>query len=158
MTDRESSDAFLLSTARPNRTQQRFAGGVLATFVVVLLITIPFAHIQPTGTEILLPAYATAVFLVELLTSVLLMALSTVQNSRAVLTLSAGYLFSGLLIVPWAITLPDVFTAFGVGWQYSKYATIAATRRLSFPLFVIAYAVTKDRDATVREPQAPCAW
>ena len=155
MTDRESSDAFLLSTAGPDWTQKRLAGGVLATFVVALLITIPFARIQPAETEILLPAYAAAAFLVELLTAALLMALSIVQNSRAILTLSTGYLFSGLLIVPWAITIPDVFTVFGLEGSIQSTATIAATRRLGFPLFVIAYAFTKERDTAIREAEGP---
>jgi signal transduction histidine kinase len=151
MTERHNSYPFLLSTAPPDQTQQRLAGGVLATLIVALLITIPFAHLRPTGTEILLPAYAAAAFLVELLTAALLMALFSVQNSRAVLTLSAGYLFSGLLVIPWVITLPDVFTTFGLDGSIQSTATIAAVRRLSFPLFVIAYALMKDRDASARK-------
>jgi signal transduction histidine kinase len=151
MTERHDSYPFLLSTVPPDRTQQRLAGGVLATLVVALLVTLPFAHLRPMGTEILLPAYAAAVFLVELLTAVLLMALFSVQNSRAVLTLSAGYLFSGLLVIPWVSTLPDVFTALGLDGGIQSTAMIAAVRRLSFPLFVIAYALMKDRDASARK-------
>jgi signal transduction histidine kinase len=151
MTERHDSYPFLLSTVPPDRTQQRLAGGVLATLVVALLVTLPFAHLRPTGTEILLPAYAAAAFLVELLTAVLLMALFSVQNSRAVLTLSAGYLFSGLLVIPWVSTLPDVFTALGLDGGIQSTAMIAAVRRLSFPLFVIAYALMKDQDASARK-------
>jgi signal transduction histidine kinase len=151
MTERHDSYPFLLSTVPPDRTQQRLAGGVLATLVVALLVTLPFAHLRPTGTEILLPAYAAADLLVELLTAVLLMALFSVQNSRAVLTLSAGYLFSGLLVIPWVSTLPDVFTALGLDGGIQSTAMIAAVRRLSFPLFVIAYALMKDQDASARK-------
>jgi signal transduction histidine kinase len=153
MTERHDGYPFLLSTAPPDRTQMRLAGGVLATLVVALVIAAPFARIRPVGFEILLPAYAAAAFLIELLTAALLIALFSVQNSRAVLTLSAGYLFSGLLVIPWVITLPDVSTAFGIDGGIQSTATISAVRRLSFPLFVIAYALMKDQDASARKPQ-----
>jgi signal transduction histidine kinase len=153
MIDRQDNYPFLLSTAPPNRTQKRLAGGVLAALLGALLITAPFARIQLTGTEILLPAYAAADLLVELLTSALLLASFSVRDSRAVLILSSGYLFSGLLVIPWALTFPDVFTAFGLDANMQSTATIAAVRRLSFPLFVLAYALIKDREASIRKPQ-----
>jgi signal transduction histidine kinase len=153
MIEKHGNYPFLLSTTPPDRKQQQLAGGVLAFLVAALLITAPFAHIRPAGTEIFLPAYATAVLLVELLTSALLLALFSVQNSRAVLILSAGYFFSGLLVIPWVLTFPGVFTAFGFDPNIQSTAAIAAVRRLSFPLFVLAYALMKDRQVSVRKPQ-----
>jgi signal transduction histidine kinase len=153
MIDKYGDYPFLLSTAPPDRTQMGLAGGVLAALAAALLITAPLAHIRPAGTEILLPAYAAAVLLVELLTAALLMALFSIQNSRAVLTLAISYLFSGLLVIPWALTFPNVFTAFGLDTNIQSTATIAAVRRLSFPLFVLAYALMKDRENSVRKPQ-----
>ncbi|UVF22516.1 MASE4 domain-containing protein (plasmid) [Microvirga terrae] len=153
MPDSRGPDPFLLSTAPPSRAEKWLAGAGLATLVLALLITIPYARLRTTGTEVLLPAYAVAVFLVELLTSTLLLALFSVQKSWAVLTLSSGYLFSGLLVIPWVVTLPDVFAPLGMGSNIESTATLAAVRRLSFPLFVIAYALTKDRDSTGDEPQ-----
>ncbi len=152
MTNRESNDSFLLSNASPDRAQLRFAGAVLASLVAALLISLPFARIPTAGTEILLPALAAAVFLVELLTAALLMALFSIQNSRAILTLAIGYLFQGLLVIPWVLTIPDVFTALGVTGNIQSTATISAIRRLSFPLFVIAYVLSSHRDR-VGEPQ-----
>src|SRR3546814_5925772 len=80
----------------------------------LLLITAPFARVPLTNTEVLLPAYAGAVFVIELITSALLLALFSIQRSRAVLALSIGYLFSGLLVVPWALTFPGAFTSLGL--------------------------------------------
>jgi signal transduction histidine kinase len=119
--------------------------------VAALLVTAPFARIPLKNTEVLLPAYAAAVFVSELITSALLLALFSVQRSRAVLTLSIGYLFSGLMVVPWAVTFPGVFASIGildVGMQST--ASIAALRRLGFPLFVLAYALLKDSNHSVR--------
>lgn len=146
MIDKKGNVPFLLSTTPPDRNQQRLAGWVLAILVIALVITAPFSNIRLAGTELMLPAYAAAVLFVELLTAALLLALFAVQKSRAVLVLSAGYLFSGLMVIPWALTFPGVFTAFGLDASVQSTATIAAVRRLSFPLFVLAYAIMKDRE------------
>lgn len=114
--------------------------------IVALLITAPYARQPTAGTEAFLPAYAAAVLVVELLTSALLMALFYVQHSRTTLLLAVGYLFSGLMAVPWALTFPGVFDVFVLDGALQSTASIAAIRRLSFPLFVIAYAVAPDRE------------
>jgi len=92
-----------------------------------------------------MPAYAAAMLLVELMTAALLMALVVVQRSKALMLLAIGYLFSGFMVVPWALTFPGVFEALGLDQGLQSTAAIAALRRLSFPLFVIAYAILKER-------------
>src|SRR3546814_1294676 len=104
MGDAHNDPSFLLTTSPPGRSQGRLAVCVLVVLVGPLLITAPFARIPLTNTEVLLPAYAGAVFVIELITSALLFALFSIQRSRAVLALSIGYLFSGLMVVPWALT------------------------------------------------------
>lgn len=136
---------FLLSTSPPTRSQEWLAICVLAALVAALLATTPFARTALTGTEVLLPAYAAAIMVNELVTSTLLMALYSVQRSRAVFFLSIGYLFSGLLVVPWALTFPGVFAALGLDAGLQGTAVIAALRRIGFPAFVLAYALLKDR-------------
>lgn len=149
-------DYLLLSTSPPTRSQEWLAICVLAVLVAALLAAAPFARIALTGTEILLPAYAGAILVNELITSALLMALYAVQRSRAVLFLAIGYLFSGLLVVPWALTFPGVFAALGLEAGLQGTASIAALRRVGFPAFVLAYALLKDRPlgppASVRRP------
>ena len=140
---------FLLSTSPPTRNQERLAVCVLAVLVVELLITVPFARIPLAGTEVLLPAYGSAILLIELITSALLLALFSVQQSRAVLVLAIGYLFSGLMVVPWMLTFPGVFHALGLDAGLQATASIAALRRLGFPLFVLAYALSKDGATSV---------
>jgi signal transduction histidine kinase len=151
MSDAQSDLPFLLTTSPPSRSQRRLAVCVLLVLVAALLVTAPFARVPLTNTEVLLPAYAAAVFVNEVITSALLLALFSVQRSRAVLVLSIGYLFSGLMVVPWALTFPGVFESLGLldaGLQST--ASIATLRRLGFPLFVLAYALLKDTDPSVR--------
>jgi signal transduction histidine kinase len=151
MSDAQDDHPFLITTSPPSRSQRRLAVCVLEVLVGALLVTAPLARIPLTNTEVLLPAYAAAVFVNELITSALLLALFSVQRSRAVLVLSIGYLFSGLMAVPWALTFPGVFASLGLldtGLQST--ASIAALRRLGFPLFVLAYALLKNADPSVR--------
>ncbi|MDX2263411.1 MAG: MASE4 domain-containing protein [Hyphomicrobiales bacterium] len=151
-----SSDAreehpFPLTMSAPSRDQQRLAASVLVILVVALLITAPFARIPLKNTEVLVPAYAAAVFVNELITAALLLALYSVQRSRALLALSIGYLFSGMMVLPWALTFPGVFTSLGLpdtGLQST--AAIATLRRLGFPIFVLAYALLQDSGPSVR--------
>ncbi|WP_114943383.1 ATP-binding protein [Microvirga calopogonii] len=145
MTEAQERHPFLLSTAIPNRRQRRLAVGIVAALIAAMLLVAPFAHVGLPGTEILIPGYAAAAFLIELLTAAFLFALFSVDRSRAVLLLGTGYLFSGLLVIPWALTFPGVFTPLGLGADMQVTAVIAAGRRLGFAVCILAYALTKDR-------------
>lgn len=145
------SPPFLLTTSPPGPSQRRLAGCVLVVLVGALVVTAPFARIPLENTEALLPAYAAAVFVNEVITAALLLALFSVQRSRGVLALSIGYLFSGVMVVPWALTFPGVFASLGLqdaGLQST--AAIATLRRLGFPIFVLAYALLKDSELSAR--------
>jgi signal transduction histidine kinase len=136
---------FLLTTSPASRGQWRLAVGVLAVLVAALLVTAPFAGAPIENSQILLLAYATAVLIIDLITAALLLALFSVQRSTAVLALSIGYLFSGVMVLPWALTFPGVPASFGLpdaGLQTT--AAIATLRRLGFPLFVLAYALIEN--------------
>ncbi|WP_084536815.1 ATP-binding protein [Azospirillum halopraeferens] len=142
---------FLLTTSSPGRSQRRLAVCVLVVLVGALVVTAPFARIPLENTEALLPAYAAAVFVNEVITASLLLALFSVQRSRAVFALSIGYLFSGVMVIPWALTFPGVFESLGLpdaGLQST--AAIATLRRLGFPIFVLAYALLEDSGSSAR--------
>ncbi|MBM6594235.1 ATP-binding protein [Microvirga pudoricolor] len=143
MTDATGRHPFLLTTAAPNRRQRRLAWGILAALACALLVAAPFARLILPGTEIVIPAYAAAAFLVEILTSALLFALFSVDRSRSVLLLATGYLLSGLLVLPWALTFPGVFTPLGLDPDIQVTPLIAAVRRLGFAGIILAYALAK---------------
>lgn len=124
------------------RSEAYLAGGVVLALIAVLLVTAPYARVPLEEWALLLPAYAAAVIVSELLTAVLLMALFSVQRSTAMLILASGYLFSGLLMVPWALTFPGIVAPSGlIEGGVQSTAMIAAVRRIGFPLFIIGYAV-----------------
>lgn len=144
---------LLLSTLPASRPQKRLALGVALGLVAALLAAAPFATIHLEGTAPLLPAYAAATLVNELITAALLWAMYSVQRERALLLLGAAYLFSGLMVVPWGLTFPGVFADTGLlnaGLQST--ATIAATRRIGFPLLLLAYALLRRHGAASPAP------
>lgn len=143
----EDERAFLITTARPSRRQVMLAMCMLVSLVAAFLITVPFARVPLENTEIFLPAYASAILVNELFTAALLIALYVVQRSTAILVLAAGYLFTGLLVVPWAMSFPGIFNALAIDMGLQSTAMIAAVRRIGFPLCVIGYVLLKDGDA-----------
>ena len=147
---------FLISTASPSQAHRKMAFVLVAILCLGLVATIPAAHTPLTGLSGLLPAYAAAALLLEALTAALLLALYSAQLSPAIMVLGSGYLFSALLIIPWALTFPDIFPRLGLDPQLQSAAFVAAFRRLGFPLFVLAYLALRDRP-TSRDGSPPAA-
>ena len=134
-----SDEPYLLNSAPPNRTQNKIALAMVLVMTIVVVAATPAARYSLSGTEALLPAYAAARLLVELMTAALLIAHFATHPFPAILTLANGYLFSALLVVPWALTFPGVLDALGLASADQSTAYIAAIRRIGFPLFVLAY-------------------
>lgn len=135
---------MLLHDRPPTRAQTLLALWVAAALLLAFFAALPFARVQLPGTEAALPAYATAILINDVLTAALLLALFSAQPAPGVLFLAIGYLFVGLLAVPWALTFPGVFAEHGLldaGQQTT--AAIAALRRCGFPVFVLAYALLR---------------
>ncbi|MFT0858619.1 ATP-binding protein [Ancylobacter sp. G4_0304] len=123
---------------------------VAAGLVAALLLTMPFAREATGRTEALLPAYAAATCVLEIMTAALLFALYDVQRTRALLILAAGYLFSALIVPAWALSFPGVFSSLGIDFGLQTTAALAAVRRLGFPLFVLGFAFASGTSAAGR--------
>ena len=73
----------------------------------------PLSSIQPGRIGAFVPAYATAIFVTDLLTVALLFAQFSILRSRALLAIASGYLYTALIVIPWMLTFPGVFTSGG---------------------------------------------
>jgi hypothetical protein len=82
---------------------------VLALLVAFFIAAWPFSTIQLARIKAFVPTYATAIFVTELITAVLLFAQFTILRSRALLAIASGYLFAALIVIPWMLTFPGVF-------------------------------------------------
>jgi signal transduction histidine kinase len=141
---------FILSTLPPSLAQKRLALAVVLALLVALVITVgPLSTIEPERIDAFVPAYATALFVTDLVTAVLLFAQFSILRSRALLALANGYLFTALIVIPWMLTFPGVFTPGGLlaaglhttNWLYILW-------HAGFPIFVIAYSLLKNPEPT----------
>jgi signal transduction histidine kinase len=141
---------FIISSLSPGSPQRRLALALVLALLVAFLITAGLlSTIQLGRIDAFVPAYATALFVIDLMTAILLFAQFSILHSRALLVIASGYLFTALIVIPWMLTFPGVFTPgglLGAGLQTTNWLYILW--HAGFPMFVIAYALLKDADPT----------
>jgi len=100
---------FILSSLSPSRAQRRLALGVVLVLLVAFFITAgPLSTIHLGRIDAFVPAYATAIFVNDSITAVLLFAQFSILRSRALLAIASGYLFTAFILIPWLLTFPGV--------------------------------------------------
>jgi signal transduction histidine kinase len=136
---------LILSSLSPNPAQKRLAVAVVLALLVAFAFTAgPLSSIQLSPVGAFVPAYAAAMFVNDLITSVLLFAQFSILRSPALLVIASGYLFTATILVPWMLTFPGVFAEEGMlGAGLQSTAWLYILWHAGFPLFVIAYALTK---------------
>jgi len=143
---------FTLATLPPGRTQKRLSLAVMLAFLgAVLILAGELSNVEWRRIDAFIPAYATAMFVNDLITAVLLFNQFAILRSSALLAISIGYLFAGFLVIPWMLAFPGVFAPgglLGAGLQSTGWFQIL--RLAGFPAFVIAYALLKDADPSRR--------
>jgi signal transduction histidine kinase len=142
----------LLSTLPPSRGQQRLALAIVLVLLAAFCATVPFATVPVGYIGEFIPAYATAMFVISSITSALLFVQFSVVQSRALLAVSGGYLFSALITIPWALTFPDLFGTTDMAG--TTWGVLSRIWRLVFPLSVIGYTLLKDDEAKTTWPRA----
>ena len=139
----------------------------LALFLVVLLVVIyllvggPFSHVQFGQVTAFLPAYVAAMFVNDAITAILLFAQYSILRSRGLLVIASGYVFSALISVPWIMTLPDELAPTALFGGVQSTAWLFISWHGGFAMFVLGYAILKDRDSRGQywhgAPHAPIA-
>lgn len=149
---------FISSGLAPNQSQKRLAQFfVFALLVVFLLISGPLSTIQVGPLASFMPAYATAMFMNDSITAILLFAQFFVHRSRAVLVIASGYLFTALVLVPYVLTFPGIFGPGGAVGGLQSAAWLYVVWHTGFPIFVIAYAFSRNMDVD-KQLQAGSEW
>ena len=148
-TDASVSDKqhFVLSNLPPSSGQKRLAFGIVLGLVIALyLVTGPYGGVQLGAIHSFVAVYTTAMFVTDCLTAILLYAQFSILRSRGILVIASGYLFTALLIVPYLLAFPGVLAPNGLMGNLQTTAHVYLVWHCSFPLFVIAYALIKDKD------------
>src|SRR5437870_5090557 len=106
---------FVISSLSPSQAQKRLALGVVLVLFVAFFTTAGFlSSIQLARIDAFIPLYAAAMFVNDSITAVLLFAQFSILRSRALLVIASGYLFTALVVIPWLLTFPGVFTPGGL--------------------------------------------
>ncbi|HEX7641184.1 MAG TPA: response regulator [Burkholderiaceae bacterium] len=142
------NNAHFFSTlpAGPNeRLAARWLVGVSAVLFCILL---PFAKLPLPHNPTFIPVYETLLVVTDLITAVLLFGQYRILRSRALLCLASAYLFAAFMEVGHALSFPNGFASQGlIGGGTQTTAWIYVFWHGGFPLFVMAYALTKGRIA-----------
>jgi signal transduction histidine kinase len=139
---------FILSNLPPSKKQKRLALVVLlGLLAVVFIVTGPLSHVRTSPIPAFLPIYVTTMIATDSITAILLFTQFVILRSRAILVIAIGYGFTALVLVPYLLTFPGLFTATGVIDGPLSTAWFFVLWRTGFPSFVIGYALLKDADA-----------
>jgi len=139
---------FIVSSLSPSPAQPRFALGVVLVLIAVFVVAVgPLSTVPLPRIDSFIPMYATAMFVNDSITAVLLFAQFAILRSHALLMVASGYLFTALILIPWVLTFPGLFTPGGLlGAGLQSTAWLYFLWHAGFPVFVIAYALLKNTD------------
>ncbi len=145
-------DFFVLSSLSPGPAQKRLALVVVLCIsaVFVLITSGLLSNIRPGEIEAFVPAYTAAMIVNDAITAVLLFAQFSILRSRAILVIASGYLFTALILIPWALTFPGLFSPTGLVGGLQSTSGLYFFWHVGFALFVVVYAQTKDADPSKR--------
>ena len=144
-------EQLILSTLSPGPAQTRLAVAVVLGLLIVFgLITLgPLSNIRTNPVAAFVPAYATAMFVCDSITAILLFAQFSILRSRAILVIASGYLFTALILIPWILAFPGVFAPnAGLIGGLQSTSWLYFSQHAGLPLFVIGYVLSKDADST----------
>jgi signal transduction histidine kinase len=139
---------FVLSSLSPSTRQKRLALGLVCALVgIYVLISFgPFAGVVLGRLDAFVPIYTTAVLVNDLMTAILLYAQFSILRLRSTLVIASGYVFTGLFMIPYALTFPGVFAPSGLVGGMQSTVWLYVLWHIGFPLFVLAYALSKDSE------------
>ena len=146
-----AQDQLGLFDTAPSRTEIRIGLAVVGLVIFILLAALPVYNIHVGAVPGLVPALDAGMLVCDFITAAILYAQAAVFRSRALTVLASGYVFAGLLLIPWALTFPGAFSAGGLlGAKINTTGWIATFWRLSLPVAIVLYAWLKRMDATSR--------
>jgi signal transduction histidine kinase len=139
---------FILSTLPPSAAQKWLACAVVVGILIVfaLLTFGPLKGVHLGRVDAFVPAYATAMFVCDSITAILLYAQFSILRSRAILIIASGYLFTALTLIAWFLTFPGVFVPTNLIGGLQSTNWLYAVWHGGFALFVLAYALSKETD------------
>lgn len=150
-----NTDAWL-ATLPPTRRQTWSAVTVAAIMFVGFGVLAPFADTPLPRIDVFIPSFEAIIFVTDFITSILLFSQFSISNSRALLALASGYLFTALIIIPHVLTYPGVFSPTGLlGAGLQTTVWLYWVWHACFPAALVIYALLKDEQQMNRASLSP---
>ncbi len=127
----------------PPTAFQTWSAVAVAAFVLGAFIAIaPFSGRPLAALNIFFPLLDAIVFVTDLVTAVLLFSQFAISGSRPLLALANGYLFTGLIVVPHALTFTGAFSPAGLlGANIQTGSWLFIFWHIGFAAALLAYAL-----------------
>src|SRR5246127_4181039 len=141
--------SVFLSTLPASNRERSVALAVVGVSAILFACAVPFAGMPLTPVPAFVASYQSALAVNDLITAVLLFSQFGILRSRALLFLASGYLFTAPIALIHALTFPGLFAPTGLlGAGPQSTAWLFMIWHGGFPLFALAYALTKGRSTS----------
>ena len=144
----------------PTSRQSRSALIVATVLIAGVAASVPFVDTPLPQRAEFITVLVTAVFITDFITSIMLFSQLAIHRSRALLAIASGYLFTALIVIPYALTFPGALSPTGLlvasvqtsPWLYRIW-------HVGFPVAALIYAWLqgKDRQKTSTRTSPPLA-
>ncbi len=145
---------LLLASLPPSQLQTRLACGIVVTMLVLFVVTLRYVNVQLPRVDAFIPIHAITTLINDLITAILLFSQYSIERRRTLLVLASGYLFTSLIVIPWALTFPGLFTPAGLlGLGLQTTAWLYTSWHIASPLILIVAVLLKVSDSKPSEPR-----
>ncbi len=139
-----SHDHLGLFDTPPTRNEFRLGILIVGALVGSIVLILPFHDVALREFSAYVPAINSLTLFSELIIAFLLYAQASLFRSRSLVILASAYVFTGLLLIPHALTFPGAFSDEGLlGAGVNSTAWLAAVRRIAFPVAVTVYILVR---------------
>ena len=144
--DANSSEGLMGMPA--NRGQRARAFVIWMFLVGAFLVAAPFANVQFPRSNAFVVAVHVLLVTTNFVTAYLLYGQFAIYGNYAVLVLASGYLFAGLVIIPYSLAFPGVVAESGLIGTIQTTPWLNVFWHIGFAFAVAAYALLKDEPRT----------
>jgi len=142
-----------LSTQLATPRDRARAFAVVGVSSILFALAVPYAGMPLAPIPAFVASYQSALAINELITAILLFSQFAILRSWAMLLLASAYLFTAAVAIVHGLTFPGLFTPTGLlGAGSQTTVWLYMIWHGGFPLLVMAYALTKDRDGGPKIP------
>ena len=113
--------------------------------LVLFVITLRHVNVQLPRVDAFIPIHAVTTLINDFITAILLFSMYGIERRRTLLVIASGYLFTSLIVIPWALTFPGLFAPTGLlGPGLQTTAWLYTSWHIGSPLILIVAVLLGD--------------